>query len=178
MNLNKGELASLQCNQTSRLRGVSDQLLSERFSEGNNILTDLQRLKDMNKPRDKRLSSLHISVHNCILYLKLNCTAVISRHLSKCYWTLKMSHQRGLFQTFRHKLTTMRCIRPPQSQFGTIKFLKTSVWADGSQHIHQMNRINSFYTKSLNTFGRHLYNFVAFRSENLVFGFLSRKTFL
>ena len=41
----------------------------------------------------------------------------------------------------------MRCIRPPQSQYGTNDFLKTSVYADGSQHLHEKNRINSFFHK-------------------------------
>ena len=43
----------------------------------------------------------------------------------------------------------LRWIRPPQSQFGPNYFLKISVCADGSQHIHKTNKINSFYTKSL-----------------------------
>ena len=50
----------------------------------------------------------------------------------------------------------MRCIRPPQSQSGTCIFFKTSVCADGYQHLHEKNGINSCYTKSLrNVFWRN-----------------------
>ena len=43
-------------------------------------------------------------------------------------------------------LPILRCIRPPQSLSGTNKFLKTLVCADLSEHLHETNRINSFYT--------------------------------
>ena len=49
-------------------------------------------------------------------------------------------------------LLKLRCIRPPQSQSQPNNFLKTSVCADGSQHLHETNRINYFYTKSLRKF--------------------------
>ena len=47
------------------------------------------------------------------------------------------------------KGSKLRCIGPPQSQSGPNNFAKTSVCADGSQHFHETNRINNFYTKSL-----------------------------
>ena len=50
------------------------------------------------------------------------------------------------------KLPKLMCIRPPQSQSGTDNFLKTSLCADGSKHLHELNRINSCHTKSVRTF--------------------------
>ena len=42
------------------------------------------------------------------------------------------------------ELVKFRCIRPPQSQLGPNNFFKTSVCADGSQQLHETNRINNF----------------------------------
>ena len=53
-----------------------------------------------------------------------------------------------------------RCIRPPQSQSGTNNLLKTSVCADGSQHLHETNRINSCYSKSLRIFFEDIFIFL------------------
>ena len=50
------------------------------------------------------------------------------------------------------KLLKWMCIRPPQSQSGTVNFFKTSLSAEGSQHLHELNRINSCHTKSLRSF--------------------------
>ena len=44
------------------------------------------------------------------------------------------------------KTGILRCTRPPQRHNS---FLKTSVCADGSHHVHETNRIYSFYTKTL-----------------------------
>ena len=47
----------------------------------------------------------------------------------------------------------LRCIRPPQSQSWLNNSLKTSVFIDVSQHLHETNRINIFfYIKSLRNF--------------------------
>ena len=53
-----------------------------------------------------------------------------------------------------------RCIRPPQRQSGANNLLKTSVCADGSQHLHETNRISSCYTKSLRIFFEGIFIFL------------------
>ena len=40
------------------------------------------------------------------------------------------------------QLSRLRCVRPPQSQSWPNNFLKTSVCADVSQHLHETNMIN------------------------------------
>ena len=79
----------------------------------------------------------------------------------------------------------LRRVRPPQNQSRTNIFLKTSLCTDGSKHLHETNRINSCYTKSLRKFlwrifFKYFYGFLEFlfMSANLVFGFSFRKTFL
>ena len=62
----------------------------------------------------------------------------------------------------------LRCIRPPQSQCAPNLFLKTSMCADGSQQVHK--RIGSI---SLILYFCGFLEF--FISENLVFGFSSKK---
>ena len=39
----------------------------------------------------------------------------------------------------------LRCIRTPQSQSGPNNFLKITMCADDLQHLHETNRINSFF---------------------------------
>ena len=53
------------------------------------------------------------------------------------------------FAIYHLNYRILRCIRPPKSQSRTNNLLKTSMCADWSQHLHETNRINVCYTKSL-----------------------------
>ena len=73
----------------------------------------------------------------------------IGRHWPayKCHTHLTVLSISLLGKNWRYppklKRGKLRCIRPPQSQSGPNKFLKTLVCPDGLQHLHETNRINN-----------------------------------
>ena len=102
--------------------------------------------------------------------IRLHCTIIV-----QCVQSLL-----GRVYGLKLEQSKLRYIRPPQSQSGPNKFLKTSVCADELQHLHETNMINNFYTNSLrNFFWRTFLYFCCFLSffisENLVFGFQKEK---